>query len=106
MLWDAAKTLRGTLSRSPLSVAFTAIAYFFFAAFFAGFLAAFLAAFFVAIVSILPFHCNSNVAVNECIEAVEKRVKKKIAFRENFFRTNVVPFSFRRGVSASRLRQG
>jgi hypothetical protein len=54
-MWDAAKTLRGTLSRSPLVFAFTATAYFFFAAFFAGFLAAFLAAFFVAIVFYSPF---------------------------------------------------
>src|SRR6185437_9208223 len=33
-----------------------------------------------------PFHCNSNVAVNECIEAGKKSVKKKIAFRDYFFR--------------------
>lgn len=62
--------------------------YFFFAAFFAGFFAAFLAAFFVAIVSILPLNCNSNVAVNECIEARKKSVKKKIAFGAIFFRAS------------------
>jgi hypothetical protein len=46
---------KGNAFALPFGVAFTATAYFFFAAFFAGFLAAFLAAFFVAIVFYSPF---------------------------------------------------
>src|SRR5690348_14664220 len=46
---------KGNAFAFPFGVAFTAVAYFFFAAFFAGFLAAFLAAFFVAIVFYSPF---------------------------------------------------
>jgi len=61
--------------------------YFFFVAFFAAFFAgAFLAAFFaVAMVSILPFRCASNlqceIAVREGIWFLENCVKKKITRR-------------------------
>jgi hypothetical protein len=55
--------------------------YFFFVAFLTAFLAGFfVAAFLVAMVSILPFCCNTHVAVTECIEVAKKSVKKKIIF--------------------------
>jgi hypothetical protein len=78
------KTLRGTLSRSPIVLPYC-VSYFFFEDFFAAFFAGFLAAFLVAIClfSLSMSHrvCNTYVAVTECIEVAKCDVKKK---SENF----------------------